>query len=186
MDYRIFGAGCLDLCWYMVVWRIASYFIPPDHYSGVELYESGEYLQYDDGALFRDHIAQLPFAEDADVLSFDYYDFHYRDAFFKNDPFPDLYMIKIASTISLDSVERHLKACCYLEENSEDSDSAIIYCLSDPNNAEAYFFVVVDHSDQGVYCLLVIDDYMPYDSIDYYFYRYIGDSPWERLASDPG
>ena len=145
-------AGLLLFSW---IWPLISRFIPPKHYSGVELYASGEYLEFEKGALFGQQISQLPFAENGQVVSFEYYDFWVRDAVFKNDPFADVYILQMELGGNYEAARQYLKKSAYEIHCSADGQHSRYY-MGCPAESD-YFFIFVNDQRQELFCILMTD-----------------------------
>lgn len=164
-----------------VLWEIFCSFFPPSHSSGVELYESGAYLALDDGELFARHMAELPFTQDAQILSFDYYDFAHMDTHIpRHKPFPDFYMVQIDPAISFDAVVQYLQVNSTAEKRSED-DSYSVFNITEVKTGSEHFFVAVNYPRQEIYCFLIgYTDSVVYKDGEYYFFGNISTAPpWE-------
>lgn len=149
--------GCILLCLVLVIaalWPLLCRLIPPKKHAGVELYESGEYLQYEKGEVFREQIAKLPFVADAQVLSFEYYDFWFRDAIFRDDPFADAFILE------LDLGEHYASALVELETKGAWNHSTMqdypVYEVGESGNGD-YLFVIMYEDSQKAVCLLITD-----------------------------
>lgn len=150
--------------------------IPPTKYAGTQLYETGKYLEFDKGTLFGEYVSQLPFAKEAKVVNFAYYDFWLRDAIFKEDPFPDIYLVQLAPAVSYDSVKQYLDAHYSNESVLKDDDHSIYY-LGDGVGADN-FYVSVNDQRQEVFCFLVTD-HSAWAGVDGIFAQNLGWVPGE-------
>lgn len=136
-------------------WPLINRLIPPKCYSGVELYTSGAFLKFEDGELFGDCVSQLPFAKDSTACSFSYYDFWFRDAVLKNDPFPDVYVVQLEPEESYGSVKQYLEEQSYEKMGSEENGH-ILYYLGESEDTDCFYVSVNDHR-QEVFCFLITD-----------------------------
>lgn len=153
------------------LWPLLCRLIPPTKHTGVELFESSVYLNFEKGALFGEQISQFPFSQEAVVLSFEYYDFRIRDAIFQDDPFPDVYLVQ------LDLGEAYNEARRYLDERAYDIEGSLdghhrIYYLGGPEDTDC-FYVAINDQRQEVFCFLVTDR-STWACVDIFFSQNLG------------
>ena len=177
--WRVFRRPLVYVIILAVVWRLTVIhyllcgFIPPIRHDGVELYESGKYLKYEEGESFEEYMDALPFAEDAEIISFTYYDFCLRNNIFEGE-FPDAYLMQISPKISFDEMIQHL------ETQAEDiwiNSTCTLYKMN-PNKADVSFCVAVNCQRQEVYCFMVTQSDDIYDSYRFFWIQ-LGATPWE-------
>ena len=162
---------------FALVWPIINQYIPGKHHSGAELFTSDQYLQFEKGEIFNQHLAQLSFVEDAEVLSFDYYDFWFRDAIIKDKPFPDTYLVQLSPEIPFYEIVQYLKTGCATERTH--GDGTITTYRFSQDGAEDLCCVTGHHQRQEVYCFL-ITDYSDNALVGYedYMILHLGWMPW--------
>lgn len=139
----------------IAAWPLINRFMPPKCHSGMDLYTSGAYLKFEHGEMFRDHIFQLPFAKDASVCTFQYYDFWMRDAVLKDDPFSDVYLVQLIPTGSYDSITQHLETNNCGSMMSPDGNH-VIYFVGEDDDTDC-FYVSVNIERQEIFCILITD-----------------------------
>ena len=150
------GFFCTVLLAGILLWPWLNRLIPEKHYSGVELYHSNAYLQFEKGELFSEQLMQLPFSSNAEILSFDYYDFYIRDPVWENQKYSDLYMVQIKSNVSFAEITQYLEDHCIRKDDNPVSGSTI-YCLYELESDDSVY-VAVNHLREEVYCLLITND----------------------------
>ena len=110
-------------------------------------------------------------------MSFDYYDFWFRDAIIRDKPFPDTYLVQLSPEIPFYEVVQYLKTGCATERTN--GDGTITTYRFSQDGAEDLFCVTVHHQRQEVYCFL-ITDYSDNELVGYedYMILHIGWMPW--------
>ncbi len=153
---RIIIIAILLLCLVIaLLWPLLCRFIPPNEYTGVELYESGEYLTFEKGVVFKECVEQLPFSRDTKAVFFEYYDFKYQDAILRNDPFPDVYIVQLDVGESYAAIKQYLEEYCFDKSMSYDGLGSRYY-MGGPEDTDC-FYVRINDQRQEVFCYLLTD-----------------------------
>ena len=153
---RIIIIAILLLCLVIaLLWPLLCRFIPPNEYTGVELYESGEYLTFEKGVVFKECVEQLPFSRDTKAVFFEYYDFKYQDAILRNDPFPDVYIVQLDVGESYAAIKQYLEEYCFDKSMSYDGLGSRYY-MGGPEDTDC-FYVAINDQRQEVFCYLLTD-----------------------------
>ena len=119
----------------------------PKTYQGIDLYHSGEYLQYQGGADFRDAVDHVDFLEDVEEEEFYYSDNSYFDNLFYGEMM-DFYSIKYSAGNQYDLLKETViqqgDYCGMLYG----SDTGYIYQMEQPLESPGVTLIVFDDTEQ--------------------------------------
>lgn len=145
--------------YWVVIHPILSWVFPIMEHRGVDIYTSGEYLEFEDGALFEKAVNSLDFIDECIITDFYYCDTRMRD---------NLYYGKMCDTYALDlqvedRYQETKESIASVYTDFQYCGDYALYVVTDAVIGDSLFLIATNDTASAIRCLMITETKYPFD-----------------------